>query len=288
MKRKLCRALSALLIACLCLGLLPPALADGKPLPVDTSSYPTTIDVRITGTTAFERANECYLAGDYLNAESYYMFALKRISSSKRYTKGDVCNNLVLTYLQLGQNDEAYALCRYMLEEGLAKTDRDAYGYMLNMLVCAHAKGITAAEELKYAVENDLFSFSKLNSLSEEKPGMYRKLLVAMIYNAVYIDMEGGAADGAASYAFYPIELVDGLVNADIMEDIGAILDEDGGEISDAERNMADEMMSRRDYLEFLYDLLNTIDEANSEIYDTYDPDISALKKYLSALMEKN
>ena len=287
MKKRLSRALSALLIACLCLGLFPSALAEGNPLPVDTSKYPTKIDVSMTCNSAFERANERYLAGEYLEAESYYLFALKRINNSKRYTKGDVCNNLVLTFLQLEQNDEAYTLCRYMLEEGLAQTEKDKYGYMLNMLVCAHAKGITAAEELKYALDHSLFSFDDLVSLADGKPGEYKKLLVAMIYNVVYMDMEAGVADGGASYAYYPEDLFVGVENAELMEELAMLLGDSTEELSEADRDIAEDMLSKKDYLQFLLDILDEANEINDGTYDTYDPDITELTKYLSALMEQ-
>lgn len=288
MNKSLSRAVSALLIACLCLGLFCPlALAEGNPLPVNVNKYPTSIDVSITCNGAFEKANELYKAGDYLEAESYYLFALKRINNSKRYTKGDVCNNLVLTFLQLGQNDDAYTLCRYMLEEDLAQTDRDAYGYMLNMLVCAHAKGITAAEELKYALDNDLFSFSHLDYQASEEPGTYKKLMIALIYNAVYMDMEASMADGGAAYAYYPKDMFYYLEFSDAMEELSILFGDMAGALGESENEIAENMLSRKDYLQFYVGVLETANEYNDETYDTFDPDITALIEYLNALMEQ-
>ncbi len=288
MKKSLFRAASALLILCLCLGLSwTSGLAEGSPLPVDTNNYPTPVDASLTCDGAFERANERYAAGKYLEAESYYRFSLKHISHAKRYTKGDVCNNLVLAFLQQEKNDDAYTLCRYMLEEDLAKSDRDACGYMLNMLVCAHAKSIPAAQELQYALQHDLFSFDTLYSLADKQPGPYTKLLAAMLYNVVYMDMEYGTAEGGASYGYYQSDRIAQASGAEIMEDLSAMLTGFAGETTADDRETAESLMPREEYLQFLADVLDAANDMNYDTYGASDPDIDELIDYLYALISQ-
>lgn len=289
MKKTLYRAISALLAACLCLTLgCSFALAGSGALPVDTSVYPAPNDAGLSSDKAFERGNECYKAGKYMDAAGYYAFALKGIGNSTRYTEGDVCNNLVLTLLQLEQNEEAYALCRWIMEESMAKTEKDAYGYMLNMLVCAQANGITAAEELKYAVDQGLFSFDRLDELADKEPGKYTKLLVALLYNAVYMDMEASTADGGAAYAYYPADRLDSISGSDIMEQLGRKYGSEAGSLDGNDRAAAEKTLSRKAYLKFLLDVLEKVNDLNYKVHGIYDPDVTKLINYLNVLREQS
>ncbi len=274
---------AALLALCLCLTLACPALAAGQknPLPVDTSALPVPIDEGLSYNLAFEYGNKSYLKGDYLKAESYYLLTIRKMTKMARYTYGDVGNNLALTYLQLEKNEEAYALCRCLLTENLAASAKEKYGYMLNYLVCAHACGISAAKALKEALDEGFFSFDDLSQDAQKDPGEYAKLFTGMLYNVVYMDMEGDVPGGAASYAYYPSDRLSDLDSADLMEDLAARAGkgEDGQAIA--------EDMSKAEYLGFLQDVLEQANEWNRETFGQADPDIEALLVYLDALKDQ-
>ena len=282
MKKWISRVCCALLAFCLCLSFVLSAQAE---LPVDTSVLPEGVDPELGCDDAFAKANESYQAGDYQAAESYYLLALQKIDSSSLYCRGDVANNLVLTWLHLGRASDAYALCRATLENGLAPSVQDQYGYMLNLLVCGHACGFPAVLVLHEAVENGSFSFDELDTLAEEDPGTYVKLLVGMLYNAVYMDMEGDTALGVMDYGYFPAGDFDALYHADLIGDLSRQLGSDPDNVSEDDLNVVLLDLPRADYLQFLIDILLVANERNNETFGETDPDIDELITYLDALM---
>ncbi len=242
---------------------------------------------------AFVRGNECYKAGKYGEARGWYVIALNRLlradgASGASCTKGDVCNNLVLALLHLQKNEAAYALCRYTLENDLAPSRADRFGYMMNLLVCAHANGIPAAKEFRDALDGGYFSFSDLSDSAEESPGAFSKLLTGMLYNLVYIDAEREPYDVAAADFYLPGWRLDGVYGRELMEEL-ALLTE--GLPEPAEDSLAAEISERLDRntcLGYLREILVRADEWNLETFGEQDPDIGALLSYLTALGEGN
>lgn len=281
MKKLLSRLLCAALSLCLCLSLVLSAEAE---LPVDISALPETVDQTLSCDDAFAKANECYQNGDYQAAEGYYLLALQKIDDSSLYARGDVANNLVLTWLHLDRAADAYSLCRTTLQNGLAPSVQDQYGYMLNLMVCGHACGFPAVLVLHEAVEKGYFSFDELNDLAEEEPGTYVKLLVGMLYNAVYMDMEGDTALGVMDYSYFPADDFDSLDNADLVGRLSKQLGSDPDNISEDDLNVVLLDLSRTEYLQFLIDILQAANTRNSDTFGETDPDIEELIEYLDAL----
>ncbi len=283
MKTKTLRCQAAILAACLLLcALVASAAADGSLSDIiDLTDYPSSIKPTLLCDVAFSRGNACYEEGKYEEARGYYVFALQKIDKSGTYHAGDVCNNLVLALLQLEENETAYALCRYMLEENLAKTTRDRFGYMLNLLVCAHANGIPAAKELGDAMEKGYFAFDDLVDRAGSEPRFFKRLLNAMIFNVLYIDMEGNACDGAASLFYLPEDHFTGVTNMDLMAELSALTE--GGAVRDG----GEELPEAREYLEYLRSMLVKANEWNMENYGAADADITELIRYVDAKMDQ-
>ena len=268
MYRKICRALSLALAVCLMLSAGIPSALAGRDLSdiIDLNDYPSSIKSGLLCDLAIKRGNDAFAEGDYETARGYYVFALRKISKSATYYEGDVCNNLVLALLYLGETRTAYDLCRYMLEEDLAPEKEDSYGYMLNMLVCAHANGLSAAGELEHAREEGYFSFEDLAEMAEDQPKSFTGLLTALVYNVLYIDMEGSAADGAETWAYFPDDLFEDTDVDDVTDGI------DAGDVG------------AKEYLGYIRDFLL---EANAWFNQTYggdDPDIGKMILYVDAL----
>ena len=271
MYRKICRALSLALAVCLMLSAGIPSAFAGRDLSdiIDLNDYPSSISSGLLCDLAIKRGNEAFEKGDYETARGYYVFALRKISKSKTYCEGDVCCNLVLALLYLEENQTAYDLCRYMLEEDLAPGKADRYGYMLNMLVCAHANGLSAAGELEHAREEGYFSFEDLADLAENQPMDFTALLTALVYNVMYIDMEGSAADGAETWAYFPGDLFEDTDVDDVTDGINA------GSVSGEE------------YLGYIYDFLLEANMWFNQTYGMDDPDIMELILYVEALEDE-
>ena len=271
MYRKICRALSLALTVCLMLSSGLPSAFAGRDLSdiIDLNDYPSSISSGLLCDRAIARGNEAFEEGDYETARGYYVFALRKIDKSATYCEGDVCNNLVLTLLYLGENRTAYDLCRYMLEENLAPGREDRYGYMMNMLACAHALGLSAAGELEHAREEGYFSFEDLADLADDQPRAFTGLLTGLVYNVLYIDMEGGADDGAASWAYFPDDLFE---DADV-EDVRAKLSSGG--------------VGRKEYLEYIYEFLLEANLWFNLTYSADDPDIMEMILYVEALRDE-
>lgn len=292
MKRVLLRA--AAMVTALCLALTfgtGAALADRDYSGIlDLSQYPTAIDENMNSTDAFAKANSLYKDGMYKNAKSYYMLALNKAGGkSDTYSEGDICNNLVLTMLQLEENETAYRLCRYMLEEQMAQSTEDRYGYMLNLLVCAHANGFSAAKELQDAMDRGYFSFWSLARLADDNQASFRTLMIDMIYNILYMDMEGDLYDGAASLYYLPAETRERL-SGDHRELIAELAAQTDGQADPAEKAQRDKIngtVSRKEYLGILGDLLHQVQEWQELSDEPEDLDIQALAEYLDVLMEQ-
>lgn len=268
MYRKICRALSLALAVCLMLSAGIPSALAGRDLSdiIDLNDYPSFIKPGLLCDLAIKRGNDAFAEGDYETARGYYVFALRKISKSATYCEGDVCCNLVLALLYLGENRTAYDICRYMLEENLAPTKDDRCGYMLNMLVCAHANGLSAAGELEHAREEGYFSFEDLADMAENQPKAFTGLLTALVYNVLYIDMEGSAADGAGTWAYFPDDLFDDTDVDDVRDKLAA-----GG-------------VGNKEYLGYIYDFLLEANLWFSQTYNGDDPDIMEMILYVEAL----
>ena len=272
MYRKICRALSLALAVCLMLAAGLPSAFAGRDLSdiIDLNDYPSSINPGLLCDRAIARGNEAFGEGDYETARGYYVFALHKVSKSQTYCEGDVCCNLVLALLYLGETGTAYDLCRYMLEEDLAPGSEDRFGYMLNMLVCAHANGLSAAGELEHAREEGYFSFEELADLAENQPKAFTGLLSGLVYNVLYIDMEGSAEDGAETWAYFP----DGLFGS-----------ADGrGEMAQPASGSGADSVSRKAYLTYIGNFLREASEWFNETYNSYDHDIEELIHYVDAL----
>ena len=249
--------------------------------------YPAETDTALDSDDAFARGNECYKNGEYAEARGYYLLALKKIDGAKLCTKGDVCNNLALTLLHLEEKEAAYALCRYNLENNLAPTDADRYGYMMNLLVSAHANAIPAAKELRDALAGGYFSFDDLSSVTDEDPSTYSKLLVGLVYNVVYMDMEKDLFDVAASWYYLPKDRLE-VTAANVMEELSVLTEGYNQPEDNALRNSVNERLDRKQYLKYLREILEKADEWNKKTFGEYDPDIGELKKYLDALSKED
>lgn len=283
MNKKTLRCRAALLAACILMCALFGSAAADRSLSdiIDLTDYPSSISPGMLCDTAFSRGNDCYEKGKYEEARGYYVFALQKIEKSRTYHAGDVCNNLVLTLLQLEKNVTAYELCRYMLEENLAPSVRERFGYMLNLLVCAHANGIPAARELSDALDEGWFSFDELLERADSEPRLYRRLLNAMIFNVLYIDLEGDAWDGASSLYYLPDGHFSGVTNMDLMEKLAEAALGGLGERGSAEEPEA------REYLEYVRSMLVKANDWNIQTWGAADEDITELIRYAEAKLDR-
>ncbi len=140
----------------------------------------------------FNQGNIAYKDGDWLLAEAHYRKACEQEESS-----GDInpeiyysfyasyLNNLGLALLQQGiesKDEEALEIYRW-----LVRINPWEYGYWVNLLVGAHACGISARDifdqEAGEYIASDLAANAELDDA-------YPKLLAAIYYNAAYMDME--------------------------------------------------------------------------------------------------
>jgi tetratricopeptide (TPR) repeat protein len=136
------------------------------------------IDQSLTPDAAFALGNDAYEAGDYPLSEAYYRHAVNLDASSSIYR-----NNLGLALLQREENGEALELFSALVEE-----EPNTYGYWVNLLVAAHANGIPSNEI--FAAKGGYDIMPQLVAASVENPFVYKKVLEAILYNAVYMDIE--------------------------------------------------------------------------------------------------
>ena len=248
------------------------------------------IDTSVDADTAFELGNKSYSSQKQDDAE--------------RYCYGDMANNLVLTYLQLEKNKDARELCHELLEKKATPSEEDTYGYILNYMVCAHASGITAAEALKEAQELTGDDLTGLKKRAEEDPGSYSKLMTALMYNAVYMDMEQEILDPDFTPALPEVsagkdwdmlkEEAGNSQDESPVEDVLKLLLEEGT-LTEKLKQLLEEHLSEEDdpvqtamqveYLAALKEILVSANKHNNEIFGEDDPDLLELENYLDACM---
>ena len=262
------------------------------------------IDTSVDADTAFELGNKSYSSRKYQEAEVYYQLAIEKQDEAERYCYGDMANNLVLAYLQLEKNKEAYELCQELLEKKAAPSQEDTYGYILNYMVCAHASGITAVEALKEAQELTGADMTGLKKQAEEDPGSYSKLMTALIYNAVYMDMEQEILDPDFTPALPEVSAgkdwdtlkkeAGSSQDENPVEDVLNLLLEEGSFTEKLEQLLEEHFSGEEDpaktaieveYLAALKEILVSANKHNNEIFGEDDPDLLELENYLDVCM---
>ena len=218
----------------------------------------------------FRMGNEAYRELDYEKAEACYRCAVERAEQEEQPDRSTeetlfrVRNNLVLTLLQEEKNEEAWELSSELVALD-APDQTDHFGCVLNHLVCAGATGRSAAETLDALTREGLYQRDVLEELAAENPGIYMKLALGLVYNAMYIDMEDDAADkllGMSSAPALPIMTA---------EDYDTL-------IRSAEDREASLML--------ILEVLGSLQGQNVETFGEEDPDIIELMEYVNALLE--
>ena len=147
--------------------------------------------------TSFETGNSSYNDMDFEKAECNYLLALNNSLSLSAYTKNDVKNNLVLARLQLEKNEDAFKMaCELVsnnpIKDGASEDElKNSTGYVINLLVAAHANKISknsALDKVKNVTLTEVDS--KLKKLADDNPGEFVRFMTALTYNENYIEME--------------------------------------------------------------------------------------------------
>ncbi len=147
--------------------------------------------------TYFETGNSSYNDTDFEKAECNYLLALNNSLSLSAYTKNDVKNNLVLARLQLEKNEDAFKMaCELVsnnpIKDGASEDElKNSTGYVINLLVAAHANKISknsALDKVKNVTLTEVDS--KLKKLADDNPGEFVRFMTALTYNENYIEME--------------------------------------------------------------------------------------------------
>jgi len=146
---------------------------------------------------SFENGNSHYKDAYYENAECCYLTALNDSENLLNYTENDVRNNLVLTRLQLEKNEYALRMASELVEDnpvsGASTTDdkKVSYGYIINLLVAAHANKLTAEKAFSDCSSVSLSDIEKdLTKLADDDPGEFVRFMTALVYNEQYMAME--------------------------------------------------------------------------------------------------
>ena len=147
--------------------------------------------------TSFETGNSSYNDTDFEKAECNYLLALNNSLSLSAYTKNDVKNNLVLARLQLEKNEDAFKMaCELVsnnpIKDGASEDElKNSTGYVINLLVAAHANKISKNSALDKVKKVTLMEVdSKLKKLADDNPGEFVRFMTALTYNENYIEME--------------------------------------------------------------------------------------------------
>lgn len=147
--------------------------------------------------TSFETGNSSYNDMDFEKAECNYLLALNNSLSLSAYTKNDVKNNLVLARLQLEKNEDAFKMaCELVsnnpIKDGASEDElKNSTGYVINLLVAAHANKISKNSALDKVKKVTLMEVdSKLKKLADDNPGEFVRFMTALTYNENYIEME--------------------------------------------------------------------------------------------------
>ncbi len=289
MKNKIVRIIVLILAVCLMVTMETGAAIAAKKLNeiINVDQYTAAIDTSLSCDDAFAKANSAYKKGQYDTAKSYYLLALKNIKQTQIYSQGEICNNLALSMLQLEENDAAYDLFRYILENKMMKTNQDRFGAMMNLLVAAHANGIPAAKELSDAANKGYFRFKDLAGQQKNKPGTFTKLLTGLIYNVLYIDMEHDIYDGAASFYYFPEDRLKSVSLTDVMKSLAKLT---GGKAEPKDKatfEKVNKKTTRNEYLKYIKNVLKKANTWNKNTYGETDPDIDELLKYLEVLRSR-
>jgi tetratricopeptide (TPR) repeat protein len=150
---------------------------EAGPAAAEEPSVPE-IDPDLSPTIAFRLGNDAYEEGDYPLAEAYYRSAVRQDAYYTEYR-----NNLGLALLQQEKNEEALELFVALVEE-----EPYTYGYWVNLLGAAHANGIAANEV--FTAQGGWEIMPQLITDAQYAPYVNSKILEALYYNAVYMDME--------------------------------------------------------------------------------------------------
>ena len=147
--------------------------------------------------TSFETGNSSYNDMDFEKAECNYLLALNNSLSLSAYTKNDVKNNLVLARLQLEKNEDAFKMASELvsnkpIKDGASEDElKNSTGYVINLLVAAHANKISKNSALDKVKKVTLMEVdSKLKKLADDNPGEFVRFMTALTYNENYIEME--------------------------------------------------------------------------------------------------
>jgi|GEM_PF-4699578 len=208
------------------------------------------IDEGLGAWDAFALGNDAYEAGNYALAEAYYRHAVQ-------YDPGTLFfrNNLGLALLQQEQNEEALEIFRTAVREAPG-----TYGYWVNLLVAAHANGISA--KAVFDEEKGWDYLPQLAAAAQADPAAYTKVLEAIYYNAAYMDMELNGED-AYYDSFYSASFASMGMGIDLA--------------------MLQTLAAAGEYDEAFYAILYAVDQLNSTVYGESDPDIQELLIYLDA-----
>lgn len=200
---------------------------------------------------AFQLGNDAYDAEDWRLAEAYYLLAESFCEEDDEHLC-DTKNNRGLALLQQGKGKKALAVYEDVLSQ-----DQCRDGYWINYLIAGYASGKTAEKLLESDQAKDVLQ--RLVDNVEQEPGTYQKLLYAIYYNIIYMDME--------------------QANPLVDDDRYLPLEEYGDDIS-----LSDFDFSQSENLRsFFIELLNELDDMNYHTYGEYDPEVEELIDYLNA-----
>jgi hypothetical protein len=125
----------------------------------------------------------------------------------------------------------------------------------VNLLVAAHANGIVANEI--FTAEGGWEMMPQLASAAREDPFINSKILEALLYNAVYMDMELDESE--------MLEKGFNYIGMGVTPEMQAVMEASG------------------EYDTAFPAVLATLDEINCAVYGEIDPDIEALLTYFDA-----
>lgn len=133
-------------------------------------------------TVALDAADTYYKEGKFETAELVYKHVFAQTSAYHTSR-----NNLGLALLQQGKNEEA--LAHYEILVSNLPRDKSYWQFGLNYMIAAHANELPAREVFdEFGDSED--ELKNLIKKAEKNPSQNMKLLLAIYYNAVYMDME--------------------------------------------------------------------------------------------------
>ena len=222
----------------------------------------TTSREQVLGVTADDMvkwANRKYRVQQYEPAQAVYDGLLRKEEKSM-LSREDLLNNLALTQMQLGENEEALATMLTLFHTG----EPEEY-HVINLLVAAHLNGISSSEILQMADASFLASGDALLSGSKKD---YVRVRNAVAYNIAYMDME---------------------LDEDIVElgsplyDLIPDLRRSSGSSTAAEENASEENTAVKQAYTSLQNALALMQSDCKSAYGSEDSDITELAAYLEA-----